>query len=177
MNLKQQERFLIKFLAKRSLIKKKINKKENDCLILTSASPEKTLSIGKRIAALLSSGSVVALKGNLGSGKTSLAKGIAAGLGIQDNLTSPTYTIISEYPLKRLQGNCKTLYHIDAYRLEDDTDFEAIGGAEILASGGICIIEWSERIPKSMPDNAITIIMEITGPSSRLIRIKGLNKL
>jgi len=140
-------------------------------LTLVSESPDETLSIGKRIAVTLCQGSVIAINGELGSGKTFLAKGIAAGLGIRENLTSPTYTIISEY------AGPPFLYHIDAYRLAGDRDFEDIGGREILNSGGICIIEWSNRIIKSLPDNVITISMKITGPSSREIQIKGLEKL
>lgn len=145
--------------------------KINGRLTLVSVSPDETLSIGKRIAATLCQGSIIAINGELGSGKTFLAKGIAAGLGIQENLTSPTYTIISEYPCSPV------LYHIDAYRLDGDRDFEDIGGPEILNSGGICIIEWSDRIIKSLPDNVIAISMKITGPSSREIQIKGLEKL
>ena len=143
--------------------------------MLISNSPDETFALGQRIAALLSdakfSGSIIALKGELGSGKTYLTKGIAFGLGINENITSPTYTIISEY-----QGS-RTLYHIDAYRLNNDKDFEDIGGPEIINGQGISVIEWSERIPKSLPDNAITIFLEITGTSSRLIRINGLENL
>jgi tRNA threonylcarbamoyladenosine biosynthesis protein TsaE len=119
----------------------------------------------------LSSGSVVTLDGELGSGKTSLAKGIAAGLGINENLTSPTYTIINEY------SGSPALYHIDAYRLNDERDFEETCGKEIIDSGGICIIEWSKRILKSLPRNTIAISMKITGLTSRLIQIKGINNL
>jgi tRNA threonylcarbamoyladenosine biosynthesis protein TsaE len=145
--------------------------KREKCLELTSSSPEETFFIGKRVAVLLSSGSVIGLNGELGSGKTSLAKGIAAGLGINENLTSPTYTIINEYQ------SIPALYHIDAYRLNDDSDFEDIGGNEIINSGGICIIEWSEHISKSLPRNTIKISMKITGLSSRSIQIKGINNL
>jgi len=143
---------------------------------VVSTSPQETIELGRRIAALLTPGSVIALNGPLGSGKTCLAKGIACGLGINENVTSPTYTIISEYQNGK-QG-CSTLYHIDAYRLNNDRDFEDIGGPEIIASSdGISVIEWSERIPKSLPRNTITIDLEITGASSRLIKIHGLDKL
>jgi len=120
---------------------------------------------------LLLPGSVIALNGVLGSGKTNLAKGIACGLGIDENITSPTYTIINEY-----QASC-AFYHIDVYRLNNDKDFEDIGGNEIINGGGISVIEWSEKIQKSLPENKITISMEITGPSSRLLRIEGLDNL
>jgi tRNA threonylcarbamoyladenosine biosynthesis protein TsaE len=150
---------------------KEITFRHGKCLELSSSSPEETFFVGKRVAALLSSGSVIALEGELGSGKTSFAKGIAAGLGINENLTSPTYTIINEYP------GPPVLYHIDAYRLNGDRDFEDIGGNEIINSGGICIIEWGGRIPKSLPIDAITILLKITGSSSRSIKIKGVDTL
>lgn len=140
-----------------------------DCLTKNSLSPEETFDIGRQIASLLVPGSVIALNGILGSGKTCLAKGIAFGLGIGENITSPTYTIISEY-----QAFCP-FYHIDAYRLNSDKDFEDIGGNEIINGDGISVIEWSEKIPKSLPENKITIHLEITGYSSRLIRIEGLD--
>jgi len=140
---------------------------------IISNSPDETAALGKRIASFLSEGSVVALAGNLGSGKTCLTKGIALGLGITENITSPTYTIINEYQ----NESSPALYHIDAYRLSCDSDFENIGGMETINSNGISIIEWSERIPKSIPENSIMIRIEITSPLSRTIRIEGLDKL
>ena len=132
---------------------------------MVSNSAQDTFAAGRRIAGVLSAGSVVALQGTLGSGKTVLAGGIAGGLGIGENITSPTYTIINEYE------SSPALYHIDAYRLNDDRDFRNIGGDEIINSAGISVIEWSERIPESLPDNAIKVSIEITGPASRLIKI------
>ena len=132
---------------------------------MVSNSPQDTFAAGRKIAGLLSAGSVVALRGTLGSGKTLLAAGIAGGLGISENITSPTYTIINEYE------SSPVFYHIDVYRLKGDSDFQETGGVEILNSPGISVIEWSELIPKSLPENALTISLEITGPSSRLIKI------
>jgi tRNA threonylcarbamoyladenosine biosynthesis protein TsaE len=137
---------------------------------MVSTSPQETYDIGQRIATKLKPGSIVSLNGELGSGKTCLARGIALGLGIKENITSPTYTIINEY-------ESPTLYHIDAYRLNNDEDFNDIGGQEIINSNGISIIEWGQRIPKSIPENSITVFMEITELNFRLIRIKGLNEL
>jgi tRNA threonylcarbamoyladenosine biosynthesis protein TsaE len=136
-----------------------------------SNSPQDTFSLGQRIASFLTSGSVVALQGELGSGKTYLVKGIAKGLGVTETITSPTYTIISEY------SSSPVLYHIDAYRLLNDEDFENSGGCEILNRGGISLIEWGERITKSLPPETITVIIKITGPCSRLIQINGPEKL
>jgi len=136
-----------------------------------SNSPEETFNLGKRIALSLCAGSVVALEGALGSGKTCMAKGIACGLGITENITSPTFTIINEYTGEKISS----LYHIDAYRLEGDKDFEEIGGDEIINSGGICIIEWSQNIKKHIPENAVVVTLNITGNESREIKITGLD--
>jgi tRNA threonylcarbamoyladenosine biosynthesis protein TsaE len=147
-----------------------------------SGSPEETEALGENIARLLwknrpesgdrppGSGLVIALKGGLGAGKTCLVKGIARGLDVSETITSPTYTIVSEYPA-RLNGLAIPLYHIDAYRLTGDDDFENTGAAEYLGGQGIAIIEWSERIPRSIPADAISIAIEITGPQSRIFRI------
>jgi len=140
---------------------------------LISNSPDETIALGKKIAASLSAGSVVAITGTLGSGKTCLTKGIALGLGLTENITSPTYTIINEYQ----REHSPTLYHIDAYRLNCDKDFEDIGGIDTINSGGISIIEWSERIPYSIPKNTISVNLEIKDGLSRTIKIKGLDSL
>jgi len=141
-------------------------------LLFNTNSTEETFALGERIAGHLSHGSVVALEGALGSGKTHLTKGIASGLGITENITSPTYTIINEY-----QSSVCRLYHIDAYRLNNDKDFEDIGGPEIINSNGISVIEWSDKILKSLPENTITISFEITGQSSRTFKITGVKKI
>ena len=140
-----------------------------------SASPEETESLGEKIARLLwknrpGSGSVIALRGGLGAGKTCLVKGLARGLGIEETVTSPSYTIVSEYQAN-LNGQSLPLYHIDAYRLNGDDDFTHTGAGEYLGGQGIAVVEWSERIPRSIPADAIKIDIEITGPKSRIIRI------
>jgi tRNA threonylcarbamoyladenosine biosynthesis protein TsaE len=132
-----------------------------------SASPEETIALGERIARLLGPGSVVALRGGLGAGKTCLAKGIARGLGVEETVTSPTYTIVSEY-----RGSLP-FYHIDAYRLAGDEDFESLGGRELLYGGGVAVIEWSERIPQSLPGNTIFIEISLSAGQRRGFRIFG----
>ena len=94
---------------------------------------------------------------------------MARGLGITECITSPTYTIVCEYPFI-LNGQTVSLYHIDAYRLGGDTDFETTGVSELFDRGGITAIEWSERIPGSVPPGSIIADIEITGPDSRIIR-------
>jgi tRNA threonylcarbamoyladenosine biosynthesis protein TsaE len=134
----------------------------------SSGSPEETLALGERIGRSLKPGAVVALRGGLGAGKTCLAKGIARGLGVKETVTSPTYTIISEY-----RGRVP-LYHIDAYRLAGDEDFEDLGGLEFLGGEGVALIEWSERIPRSLPPGHIGIEI-IPAGERRIFRVSGLN--
>jgi tRNA threonylcarbamoyladenosine biosynthesis protein TsaE len=135
---------------------------------LVSASPEETINAGERIAGFLHPGSVVALRGGLGVGKTYLTKGIARGLGIQEEITSPTYTIICEY-----QGKLP-LYHIDLYRLGGDDEFNALGGEDFLYGSGVSVIEWSELLVHSIPPDAITVEITLLEGNRRLIRIPAL---
>jgi len=141
---------------------------------IISNSHDETSALGIKIASFLCAGSVAALNGTLGSGKTCLCKGIAQGLGITENLTSPTYTIINEYPISSKASGNLIFYHIDAYRLNNSREFEDIGGTEILNSGNICVIEWSERILNCLPPDTVKITLNITGEQSRLINIEGL---
>jgi tRNA threonylcarbamoyladenosine biosynthesis protein TsaE len=111
---------------------------------------------------------VIALRGGLGAGKTTFAKGLARGLGVTEEVTSPTYTIVSEY-----EGRL-TLHHVDAYRLSGPEDFESAGGEELFADpDGVCLIEWSERIEGALPPRAALAEFEVTDDGSRLLRIEG----
>jgi tRNA threonylcarbamoyladenosine biosynthesis protein TsaE len=139
-----------------------------------SLSPQDTEAFGRRIASRLEPGSVIALSGGLGAGKTCLVKGIALALGLDENITSPTYTIINEYRLSGRLDGCP-LFHIDAYRLNGDEDFASTGAGECFSDNGITIIEWSERIPGSIPPGAININIEISGPQNRIFRLQGLS--
>jgi tRNA threonylcarbamoyladenosine biosynthesis protein TsaE len=110
-----------------------------------TASPEETLAFGERIGARLCTGApegaVVLLIGPLGAGKTVLAKGIARGLGITENVVSPTYTIVSEYSSGR-----RPLHHVDLYRIEGREQLENLGLEDIMAGSGIVLIEWGEKL-------------------------------
>jgi len=129
-----------------------------------------TVSLGKAIAALLKKGSVVALKGPLGAGKTCLTKGIAMALGVKEPVTSPSYTLVSEYE-GVLQGNSIKIFHIDAYRLAGNDDFSAIGGEEMVFGDGISIIEWCERIPDFIRRDALRVDIQITDDEKRHFHI------
>ena len=137
-------------------------------LSIVCASASETFALGKRLASLLKKGSVVALKGPLGAGKTCLAKGLADGLGIVEEVTSPTYTIVSDYEAV-ISGEKTPVYHIDAYRLRGNDDFSAIGGEEIVFGEGISIIEWCERIDEFIPPGAIKVDFKIMKDNERHI--------
>lgn len=104
----------------------------------------------------------------MGAGKTVLAKGIARGLGIDDEVTSPTFTIVSEY-----EGRLR-FHHIDAYRLSGPEDFSEIGGEELLADkGAVSAVEWSERIEAALPRDAAWVELSVLADGSRLMKVSG----
>jgi tRNA threonylcarbamoyladenosine biosynthesis protein TsaE len=138
---------------------------------MVSSSPEETEALGERIAGSLGTGSVVALEGPLGAGKTCLARGIARRFGVEDEVTSPTYTIVSEY-----RGTLP-FYHIDAYRLEGEEDFESTGAEELIHGGGVSVIEWSDRIEKVLPDGTVRVRLEILPDGRRHITVSGTDPL
>jgi tRNA threonylcarbamoyladenosine biosynthesis protein TsaE len=135
---------------------------------LQSAGPEDTLEIGVRIGRKLSSGDVVLLTGPLGAGKTLLAKGIARGMGISEEISSPTYTIVSEYKAE------KTLYHIDLYRVEGREQTDNLGLDDILGSDGVCVVEWGEKLPTDLPSPPIRVHLSMDSPDRRTILVEGL---
>ena len=140
-----------------------------DFLFHTSTS-EETIDLGRKIGSLLKAGDVIAMTGTLAAGKTTITKGIAESLGVSDNITSPTFCLISEY-----DGSKMPLYHMDVYRLEGAEDFVNLGVEDMLYGNGICIIEWSEKVQSELPKK--TIFMKIT-PSedgTRTIEIKNWN--
>lgn len=118
-----------------------------------SDSPGQTIAAGRALGKLMKPGSVVCLRGKLGAGKTHFAKGIALGLGIQEHVTSPTFTIINEY-----EGRLP-LYHVDAYRLDDGEAYE-LGLEEYLYGPGVTLIEWPERIEGLLPDEYLTVMID-----------------
>ncbi|QOW62186.1 tRNA (adenosine(37)-N6)-threonylcarbamoyltransferase complex ATPase subunit type 1 TsaE [Treponema pedis] len=130
-------------------------------------SEEETVKLGKRLGKALKKGDVIALDGTLAAGKTYFTKGIAQGLDIKDEITSPTFTIVSEYS-GRLH-----LYHIDVYRLDGADDFLDLGAEEMLYGEGICVIEWSEKVKSVLPKNTIYVKIFINEDSSRKIIIEG----
>ena len=127
-----------------------------------------TIRLGEALAAALQPGCVVALLGNLGAGKTRLVQAIATALGVdRDDVTSPTFVLIQEYDADL------PIFHFDAYRLRDSDQFLELGADELMASGGICLIEWADRVEDVLPDDLLRIEIEIEGPARRLFRLSG----
>ncbi len=110
---------------------------------ITTESVEQTEGFGRALAARLQPGDVIAYTGDLGAGKTALTRGIAAGLGIEEPVLSPTYTIVNEYRSGRLP-----LFHFDLYRIGSEDELFEIGWEDYLAQGGVCAVEWSENVPE-----------------------------
>ena len=116
---------------------------------------EETKAFGLDLAKNLKSNQVIALIGDLGTGKTTLTKYIAMGLGIEEMITSPTFTIVQEYHSGRLP-----LYHFDVYRINDVDEMFEIGAEEYFYGGGITIIEWAEKIDKILPEDTLRIYID-----------------
>lgn len=116
---------------------------------------EDTRDFALKLADLLQPGTVLALIGDLGTGKTTLTKYIARGLGIAETLTSPTFTIVKEYYSGRLP-----LYHFDVYRMESAADLFEIGAEEYFYGDGVCIVEWADQVAEILPDETLCIFIE-----------------
>ena len=127
---------------------------------------DEMLKLGKEFASKLKKGDVVSLRGSLGSGKTVFVKGVAEGLKISDNITSPTFTLVQIYNNSQLQMN-----HLDLYRLNSEEDFYNIGGMDFLSPTGITLIEWTEIINEILPDNTYFINISILDNLSREVTI------
>lgn len=119
---------------------------------VTTNSEQETIELGKKIASKLQKGMIIILTGDLGSGKTKLTEGILTYFELQNEISSPTFTIVNEYNTPNLD-----IYHFDVYRLSDIDEFLAIGGEEYFEKGA-CIIEWGEMIEEIMPKDYIKII-------------------
>jgi tRNA threonylcarbamoyladenosine biosynthesis protein TsaE len=130
-------------------------------------SAEETANWGRKLAKQLTAPVLVLLTGDLGSGKTTLTKGIVAGLGAasEDEVTSPTFTLVHVY------GKAAKVYHADLYRIESFHDFETLGLEDVFAKPAIVILEWSERFPLQSPWPQVRIRLEHQGGDSRLISV------
>ena len=129
--------------------------------IFISENKEDTLEFAKKYASTLKGGDVVLLGGEMGAGKTVFAKGVALGLGIEDEILSPTYAYMNAYDGK--------LYHFDCYRLKNGGQAEALGLCDYFYSDGICLIEWAENISSVLPEKVKRVNIEKLGGDKRRI--------
>lgn len=129
-------------------------------------SEEETIELGETLARELPSKGVVLLIGNLGAGKTTLAKGIAKGRGAAqpEQVSSPTFTLIHEYGPE--------LYHVDLYRLDSAEEVETLGLDEIFEKNALTLVEWGEKFPRLMPGNRIEILLDSVSENTRRIRLR-----
>lgn len=136
---------------------------------LISDSREQTLETGRIIGSVLERGDIVALIGELGSGKTCLTQGLAQGLGVAENVpvVSPTFTLINEYP-GRLP-----LVHLDVYRLSGPRDLEDMGYEEYFYGGGVIVIEWAEKVRDVLPDRTLFVTMRYVDENTRELVLEG----
>lgn len=136
-------------------------------------SENETEKLGYDIAKNLNKNSIIVLSGNLGTGKTRFMRGIAKYFGIENEVSSPTFTIVNEYTPKLNTKDVQKIFHFDVYRLSGPEDFEDSIGTDYFNSG-ICIIEWGEIIAPILPDSAIFITIEATeNENERIIYLKG----
>jgi tRNA threonylcarbamoyladenosine biosynthesis protein TsaE len=128
-----------------------------------SHSPAETFTLGQCVAATVRAGEVLALCGDLGAGKTQFVKGLAAGLGIAAEVTSPTFTLLHEYPGGRLP-----VFHFDLYRLESEDELLRIGFDDYLEAGGVLAIEWAEKFPALLPAATRWLDFRVEGEGRRI---------
>jgi tRNA threonylcarbamoyladenosine biosynthesis protein TsaE len=135
---------------------------------ITTHSAEETIAFGRTLMDLLAPPKLVLLRGDLGAGKTTLVKGIAAGFEAaeEEDVTSPTFTLVHEY-----RGPRANLYHIDLYRVDTQRELETLGLDDLRAEGGILLIEWGEKFPRFVRERDVEISLERESESARRIRI------
>lgn len=129
---------------------------------LMSNSEEETIQLGARLAEHVQTNDVIVLSGDLGAGKTQFAKGFAAGLGVSDDITSPTFNILLEYVGAELP-----LLHFDLYRLDEPEELDDIDYFGLLESGGVSLVEWGDKFPEHMPSDYLLIQIRVVDDARR----------
>ena len=140
--------------------------REGEILLVHSHSEYETELLGRLLADRVRPGLVVGMVGDLGAGKTRLARAIAEALGADPGvIASPTFVLVNEYEASL------PIYHFDAYRLGSVEDFEALGSDEYFSGNGLCLVEWADRVEKSLPDSAWWVFIE-SEPEGRVFRLQ-----
>lgn len=134
----------------------------------TTSSAEETIEFAKKIGAMLKGGDIIAYKGGLGAGKTTFTRGLAMGMGLPDEVSSPTFALVNEY-----RKNGLTLYHFDMYRIMNEESLETTGFYDYISDDSVIAVEWSENIEYCLPKSIITINIENIGGDDRRIEVKG----
>ena len=122
---------------------------------IKTSSPEETIAAAEKLGGLLKAGDMIAYKGGLGAGKTTFTRGLAIGMGLGDNVTSPTFALVNEY-----RGEDMTLYHFDMYRINSEEDLESTGFYDYDFENNVAAVEWSENIADFLPKSTIYITIE-----------------
>ncbi|WP_425060263.1 tRNA threonylcarbamoyladenosine biosynthesis protein TsaE [Sporomusa carbonis] len=142
-------------------------------LVFKTASPDETYELGQEVARVLKPGDVLCLSGNLGTGKTLLTQGIAAGLNVTDAVASPTFTVLNVYQGMADGGQELSIYHFDLYRLEHPAELADIGFDHYIGAGGVAIIEWPEKFLEFLPEERLWLTLKPgDSPSERVICLK-----
>ena len=132
-----------------------------------TCAPEETIELGKKIGSCLTGGEIIAYKGDLGAGKTTITRGIAMGMGLEDNVSSPTFAIVNEY-----HGSGRlSLYHFDMYRISGGEALESTGFFDYMSDDAVIAAEWSENIEDELYGDIITIKLESLGGDKRRITV------
>lgn len=134
---------------------------------ITTNSSKETANLGERLGRIIKKDSVIAFLGGMGSGKTCLTSGLCKGLDYLGDVTSPTFALVNEYLGGRLN-----VYHFDMYRINDDDELYALGFYDYLEQDGVCVVEWSENILSSLPENSIYISFKRIDDNKREITFK-----
>lgn len=137
-------------------------------MTFVSHSPDETIAFAEKVGSLLKGGDIIAYKGGMGAGKTTFTRGLCKGLGLPDEVTSPTFALVNEY-----RGEGITLYHFDMYRISGEGDLETTGFYDYISSESVIAVEWSENIEECLPKDIITIEIETTDENERKITVFG----
>ncbi|MGN0594538.1 MAG: tRNA (adenosine(37)-N6)-threonylcarbamoyltransferase complex ATPase subunit type 1 TsaE [Hominimerdicola sp.] len=131
-------------------------------------SAQETIALGEKIGKLLKGGDIIAYSGGLGAGKTTITRGISVGMGLGDEVTSPTFALVNEY-----RGDRLSLIHFDMYRINSADDLETTGFFDYMDEDSVLAVEWSENIDDELPENAIRIDIQRVDDETRIITLNG----